>query len=188
MPATLTEGQFLQLELERLKNRKSNVDNAILAQNRQIDLNESYRKRYAKYVQILFVLIFAYIGYLAIITIQNMFPDIPSMVFDGLLLLLIVIVAYYIFYAVMELITRSNMNYDELGSVDTTTPNNSDPNALRNAGKLAQSNTASGVCVGQECCPASYKWDSATNRCVQIQTFTNMDAVAPYESAGYSLY
>lgn len=171
------ENTFLQYENNRLQQKYTNATNAVQSQERLSQLNDSYRKRYAKYIEIFTTLIVAFLFYLGISALQKAVPAIPEMAIDGLTLLIILYVAYYLFYAIMELMSRSEMNYDELDLpplADHTTVSSNDQNNLVKSGQLGllAALTASGECIGQECCPGGYTYDTTTNKCVLTASAT----------------
>ena len=150
-----TQAYFVDKETERLQAKKNQVDDAISSQKRLSQLNDSYRKRYAKYIELFVVLIFSFIAYLGINMIQQNFTQIPSVVFDVIFLIILVLVAYYLYFAAIELLTRSELNYDELYLPPLSDPSGVDVytlNSLKNAGALSQTTTAGANCVGAACC------------------------------------
>jgi hypothetical protein len=77
-----TATDFYKDELNRLEAKQKNANNILNSQERLAKLNDSYRKRYAKYVQMLMVLILAYIVYLGMILLQKQIPSFPEVVVD----------------------------------------------------------------------------------------------------------
>lgn len=180
-----TVSDFYNEEVERLKQKQQTADEITNSNERLAALNDSYRKRYAKYVQILMVLIIAYAIYLAVVLLQKQFPVIPLVVVDITIVVLIFLVAFYLFNAAWELYTRSLINYDEmdLPSYDSS---GVDVQELAKKGQVfvdvnAKGNTA---CVGAECCPSFY--NSATNTCDLTKTpFTTIEEsnkIVPFDS------
>jgi hypothetical protein len=170
-----TANDFYKDEMNRLQEKQQNADSITNSQVRLAELNDSYRKRYAKYVQILMVLILAYGIYLAMILLQKMIPVIPQMVVDVITVVLIFLVAFYLFNAGWELYSRSVLNYDEL-DLPSYDSSGVDVSNLAEKGQIFdfQGNTMSfglGVCMGQSCCPEdTHTYDSTTNKCVLKST------------------
>jgi hypothetical protein len=166
MSGSYTADQFYQNEIARLSAKQNQATNLSVSQKRLSLLNDSYRKRYAKYVQILMVLVLAYIAYLGMSLLQKAVPKIQSMVFDIFLIALIFLVAFYLYSSFTSLSSRNNTNYDELNIQSIHDGSGVDTSSLLAAGKLAPNTLVSDVCVGQECCPTGYTWDQTTNKCV----------------------
>lgn len=155
---------FYNQELDRLKSKQSNANDIINSQKRLADLNDSYRKRYAKYVQILMVLLLAFGIYLAVITLQSKFPTIPQIAVDVVTIVLIFLVVLYLFNAVWELYSRSLLNYDEL-DIPAYDASGIDIEKLKDEGQVFGS-LGYNMCIGQDCCPEDFIYDQSTNRCI----------------------
>lgn len=189
----LTDASYIQLESDRLAKKLQNINSEVSAQSRASVLTDSYRKRFSNYLIVLVILIFAFIGYLGINKAQESFPQIPSMVFDGLFLVIILIVAYYVYYTLTDLAIRSNMNYDE---VDLPPPKGVSigVNPLLDANNKAHEKgditgqVSQGVadCSGTVCCGPGTSWDPNTNFCLPIQTFTTIDESNKLLSSSHS--
>jgi hypothetical protein len=160
-----TATNFYNDELNRLHKKQQNADEILNAQERLALLNDSYRKRYAKYVQMLMVLVCSILVYLGIILLQKQFPAIPQVAIDILTIILMFLVIFYLFMAVSELYSRSLLNYDELDlpSYDASGIDISD---LASKGQIFDYQSKGNVCIGAECCPQSMNYDSAQNICV----------------------
>jgi len=188
MPYTAT--QFYEDELNRLNAKNENAKSILNSQDRLAKLNDSYRKRYAKYVEILVVLIIAYTLRLGIVLLRKYFPAIPLLVVDIVTTLLIFAVSYYLFNVSWELRTRSNINYDEieLPSYDSSGVNVSD---IDEKGRVSGSGNSLDTCIGEQCCPGNFdnteqicKIPAATTQTPaqtttpQLANFTTLDHVA----------
>ena len=177
------DAEFVRDEILRLNKKRQNVDAAVAAQDRLLGLNDSYRKRYTKYIEILVMLVFAGLAYLGIVMAQKQFTVVPAAVFDAVMLILLLYVAYYLFYAVIELMTRSAMNYDELELPPLYDASGSsvDYDKLKNEGKLGEMTAATGICQGQECCSDGLTWDSIRGQCIipPESGFTTLDQAFP---------
>jgi hypothetical protein len=165
MSGSYTADQFYKDELARLEAKQGQVSRLSSSQQRLTLLNDSYRKRYAKYVQILMVLVLAYIVYLGMTLLQKSVPGIPVIVFDIGIVLLIFLVVYYLFFAFATLYSRNNTNYDELDIPSLEDGSGVDAAGL-DSGKLAPNTLVGEVCVGESCCPDGYDWNQTENKCV----------------------
>ena len=186
-----TATNFYNDELCRLEAKQQNTDSILSSQERLAMLNDSYRKRYAKYVQILMVLVSAVAFYLAISFLQKTFPAIPQVVVDIITIVLMFAVILYLFSASFELNSRSLLNYDELDlpAYDASGVNVAD---LADKGQIFkfQGNTSS-MCVGSECCPTGSAYDSDTDKCVFNVPATSAPSIilsgnATTSSAGFT--
>ena len=174
--------QYITDESNRLNSKLASVNDAYNAQMRNAVLNDSYRKRYSKYVEIVTILILATIAYLAISYAQSMFPSLPSAVFDSLTIIVVALVVLYLLFAFFELYTRSNMNYDELDippqDVSGVTVNSS---PIGNAVAAATTANNGLVCTGPACCEDSTSWDDSLKKCVSKTAFTTIDQAYEYK-------
>lgn len=177
----LTDTTYIRSESERLAKKLQNINSEVSAQTRASQLTDSYRKRFSNYLIVLVILIFAFIGYLGINKAQENFPQIPSVVFDGLFLVIILIVVYYVYYTLTDLAIRSNMNYDE---VDLPPPKGVsigvNPLAINNKAQAkgditGQVSGGTVDCSGTLCCGPGTTWDTGTNFCLPIQGFTTLE-------------
>ena len=178
-----TAKNFYESELKRLEDKNANATTILSSKERVALLNDSYRKRYSKYVEILVVLIVAFLIYLGVAAIQTAFPIIPAVAVDALTAILIAGVLYYVVNVWYELYTRSQLNYDEL---DLPAHNESEEiDAATLAAKKGILSEKGNTCVGQACCPAGFTWDQETNKCkettkvtattTETSTFTTME-------------
>jgi hypothetical protein len=178
-PSQFTANDFYNDELKRLNAKQQNANSILNSQERLAALNDSYRKRYAKYVQILMVLVLAYGVYLAMILAQKMFPAIPQIAVDGVIILLIFLVSIYLFSASWELYTRSVLNYDEL-EISAYDASGVDVSRLAEEGQIFNSPGSGGSkCIGEACCEDPTKYDSTTNKCKDSFTtleYTKLDS------------
>jgi hypothetical protein len=169
-----TATQFYEDELNRLNAKNENAKSILNSQDRLAKLNDSYRKRYAKYVEILVVLIIAYTLRLGIILLRKYFPTIPLLVVDIVTTLLIFAVSYYLFNAFWELNTRSNINYDEIEipAYDSSGVNVSD---IDENGRVSGSGNSLDTCIGEQCCPG--RFDTENQICNNIPAATTQPPV-----------
>ena len=158
-----TATNFYNDELTRLQEKQQNTNLILNSQERLALLNDSYRKRYAKYVQILMVLVLAVLVYLGAVLLQKQFPFIPQVAVDIVIVILIFLVAFYLFFSFNDLYSRSLLNYDEL-DLHAYDASGIDISNLAAKGQVFDFQGVSGnVCVGAECCPETY--NPNTNNC-----------------------
>jgi hypothetical protein len=172
---------YITDESNRLDSKLKSVDAAYNAQMRNAVLNDSYRKRYAKYVEIVTILILAVIAYLAISYLQSKFPSLPAALFDGLTIIILSLVVLYLLFSFFELYTRSNMNYDEI-DLPPLDVSGVTMNTQGNTVSAARTANNGLVCTGEECCtPGQTKWDTAQQKCVSVIAFTTLDQAYEYK-------
>ena len=158
-----TATNFYNDELTRLQEKQQNTNLILNSQERLALLNDSYRKRYAKYVQILMVLVLAVLVYLGAVLLQKQFPFIPQVAVDIVIVILIFLVAFYLFFSFNDLYSRSLLNYDEL-DLHAYDASGIDISNLAAKGQVFDFQGVSGnVCVGAACCPETYNYN--TNNC-----------------------
>ena len=179
-----TVSSFYNGEVRRLQEKQQSADEITHSNERLAALNDSYRKRYAKYVQMLMVLVSAFAIYLAVVLLQKLFPVIPQVAIDIVTIVLIFLVAFYLFNAGMELYSRSLINYDEL-DLPAYDSSGVDVTNLAKKGQVF-AGVNGNVCVGEECCPNFY--DKNTNTCsltsglAGFTTIEDMNNTVPFDS------
>ena len=104
----------LTYEYTRLQTKKSEVDTAISAQKRAIQLNASYQKRFSRYTTLMILLSIGLVAYLGIVALRKAFPGMPEWYTDVFIALVMVVIAIYGLSILVEINTRSVLNYDEL--------------------------------------------------------------------------
>jgi len=158
--------QYVEQEASRLLDQKKQLDGIVNAQKRQLELNESYRKRYAKYIEMIIIVILTVLFYLAINVFQGLLPFIPSIVFNVAFVIISALFVVYMMNAMTELASRSTTNYDEIALPVKTPDSQTDKNASVTSGKISDLVAGQDSCIGQECCADGTVWDEATKRCV----------------------
>jgi hypothetical protein len=160
---------ILETENDRLTDKKKSIDNAISGQRRILQLNDSYRKRYAAYTRLILAIVFTLVVLFLVNLLKKRFPIIPDSV---VMLLYIIIVSAYIIYAILlvaDINRRDRTNFDEL---DLNGPSVIDPAAIKKQSeKAAQSGDLLGYlningCVGSYCCGPTTKYSATYSRCM----------------------
>jgi len=160
---------ILETENDRLNSKKTNIDNAISGQRRILQLNDSYRKRYAAYTRLILAIVFTLVVLFLVNLLKKRFSIIPDSV---VMLLYIIIVSAYIIYAILlvtDINRRDRTNFDEL---DLNGPSVIDPAAIKKqAEKAAKSGDLLGSiningCIGSYCCGPTTKYSAKYSRCM----------------------
>jgi len=184
---------ILNNEQQRLNQKKESIESAIMTQQRMIQLNESYQKRYAYTTKIIIVITIILILILALSFVSNYFPFIPSFVILTLNIIIITIGIIYVARSYMDFSRRSNMNFDEI-KIDNDPTSLSTPGALGPVASPAQSlfsmaSNEFNTCFGSQCCSPGTSWDSAKAQCVTIKdvsseksAFTTIAGATPLEA------
>ena len=169
---------ILDTEYQYTKSKSDSIQNAARMSHRSAELNDNFKKRYSKYTLIVILLIVAVVGHLSIIALAKAFPVFPSLVFDMLSIVLILSCVIYAIYIFIEITNRSQMDYDEL-YIPTTIELENNPmtpasfqseyekgqlSSFLKSTNYAQSDT--NECIGAECCPDGFLYNSAVNKCV----------------------
>jgi hypothetical protein len=187
--SSISLSEILTRERNRLSEKKANIDTTLAAQGRLMTLNDSYRKRYSRYTQMIAVFVFATIGFLIVSALPRVAPFIPKLVVDVLSLAVVLIAAYMIFTMYMEINSRSNTNYDELDippSVDvsgnlTSLDLGQKETTEWSMGDISEllAKYSINTCFGGDCCPDGYIYNAAQNKCVEAATAGGAAASPP---------
>lgn len=172
---------IVKTEKQRLDNKKQFVDQALVSQQRALQLNDSYRQKYSYYTRLTMFIVLFLIIFIALNMLSKSLPFIPSLVFDILYFFLFLTMVFVIYFVYLDIVWRDNMNFNELGF---TPPRTDSPEEIQR--KIAESSKVGDLlgtlnvvgCVGQSCCNPNYtKWDPGNAMCTGIdaQGFTTMD-------------
>ena len=101
-------------EYSRLSTKKLEVDTAIAGQQRAVLLNESYKKRFSRYTQMVMIISFTILLYLGILVLKKVLPVIPGWILDVLFGLILCVAVLYCISIIQEISVRNVTNYDEL--------------------------------------------------------------------------
>jgi hypothetical protein len=176
--------RIVQKETDRLNMKKNSIDGALDGQKRMLELNESYRKRYAAYTTIVITIVVVLSLFAGVTWLGNAFPIIPSIVVDIISIILFSGGIVYIAVVYNGILNRDKMNYDRLDL--------SPPKELSTITAGGGTNAGLGdfdiglTCVGEQCCTKNVtKYDETTNKCIPIKApFTLMSGA--YKGAGPS--
>jgi hypothetical protein len=156
---------ILQNEYSRLEQKKQNITTAVQGQQRVLELNNSYQKRYTAYTNIMIAVVATLLIYLVINYLDNNVPIFPKVILYVLTIVLFSVAIIYISWVSIDIMRRDNINFDELalarpqtdpsGNVIATNMTNQTFNPLGYYG-----------CIGQACCAPGTTWDSISGGCV----------------------
>lgn len=170
-------------ENERLNQKKIGVDDAITSQRRLIELNESYRKKSAQYINMLLVIVIVALIYLVLVLLRRNFPIIPKMVFNILIAILFAVGLLLLISISYKMKKRDEMNFDKLAFVP---PPDSSGN-IYTSGNVSSSGSYlampdfSAYCNNGNCCSEGTVWNPEKSVCVSIDlsAFTLLSEAYP---------
>ena len=151
-------------ETQRLADKKNNIDQALQGQNRMIALNDSYVKKYAKYNQIVMVIVLIILAILGAILIQSYLPMVPSFIGDLIMILAVAVGGIVIYLLYMNIQARDSLYFDKLNIPSPTIKDLSDNAA--SSRDLSGNLFGLGYCVGQDCCSEPSKFINSLGKCV----------------------
>lgn len=106
---------ILNTENDRLNNIKTNISSAITGQQRIIQLNNSYSKKYKAYTNIIMLVVIAIIIYVCFILLYKAFPlIIPKTLIYFLIIGSLSCIFIYIIILYNQILNRDSVNFDEL--------------------------------------------------------------------------
>ena len=153
------------LENERLRDKKRNIDDALQGQNRMISLNDSYVKKYAKYNQIVIIVVLVALVILGAFLLPKYLFFIPSFIWDLIIILAVAIGGIYIFRIYLEIQARDPLYFDKLNIPGPPTKDLS-ANALDLSLNSMQTNWLNGMCIGQDCCTDPAQFINSVGKCM----------------------
>lgn len=156
--------KLVKKEKQRLDHKQEQIDEAKESQSRMLNLNDSYRKKYAAYLKIIIVLTIV----LVVVWIFRLLPDyltfIPSIIFDIVIIIALFLGFVIMYFQYQEIQTHNPLNYDELNyagpefkliGIPTGTPT---PTPGSGFGPFG--------CIGPQCCGPNTTWDEEKAVCI----------------------
>jgi hypothetical protein len=165
-------GSIIDIERNRLEQKKQSIDNALIGKQRAISLNESYRMRQSQYMKMKIVVVIVLAIFIGTTILSRRYPIVPPFVISLINVIVILGGGIYCLLLYGSISSRSMMNYDELELKGPTVLSGSEVDANRIAagktGDLLGSINLFG-CVGPKCCTdGDTMWDEATSKCVPM--------------------
>ena len=191
---------ILDTENDRLDSKKANIDNAISGQKRLIQLNDTYRKRYSAYNNLVLIIVLALIIIIALIFFNKIFPFIPEFVYTLLYIIILSGTAIYCLFVISDIQKRDKFDYDKRTRPAPATPDELKKNAEKaaKAGDLLASIDSTSGCRSEGCCATGTIYDPSLKKCVIAFTTLNqaysqepelrkpVEPYTPNEFDGYS--
>jgi len=157
---------ILEREKNRLDARKRLIDNASNTQDHINQLNDSARKRFSAYNNIIIVLVITFGIYYLLSSLYSY--GISSVLLDSLIVIVFVIGIIISLYYYADISSRDNMDFDRIKLADPQrkTAEQQRQDTLK---EFASGNLMGGngnQCVGAQCCPSGSIFNIALNKCV----------------------
>ena len=170
---------ILDREKNRLAQKSDSIDIASQGQNRLIQLNTNYKKRYEAYNAIILTVVIALALFAGLVALRSV-PFIPAVALNVASVVLLAATVIYCARRYASIVTRDSIYFDE---IDTNS------NLLKGTGSIVQDLCGNGIktsgagltfgmgsCLGQSCCSGNTFWDSAASVCVpNIDCSTSSD-------------
>ena len=176
------DGAFIA-EKNRLDQKKQLIDKAEFSQNRQQELNDSYRKRYMYYNYIGVVVVITLLVYLALVMLKYFIPIIPDAIIDIATMFIFAFIIIFVVYNLIKIYSRDKLNFDKINNDNANIISASELEKQRQ--RDISSGNLSGIagaaigasCIGAACCSTGTYWDSGNLVCMPgnvISTFTSI--------------
>ena len=184
----------LKQEYNYLNTREAEIKQDIEMGERMMQLNDSNRKKYYAYINIIMVWVSAIILILIFVYL-NRFFGVPFKFFFALIVTGAIIWSAYLLYQIQK---RDPTDFDKLrlngpkissspGSINTTSTGSKNITPTPTTTLSNNSN----VCVGQDCCPDGYNYNSEPghNKCEQFTTIEQATTNGEYstEQEGFTV-
>jgi len=181
-------------ENTRINAQATSLKNAVQGQQRIINLNDSYRKRYGQYLKIAIAITVILLLVWIFKVIESRFPDaIPSFIYDLLTIVVVSLGLIYCYLVYSVIGTRDPLNYDQLrlapppnASKGIATTGNAAPNSNKSTsgGDLLS-------CSEQSCCSTGTTWNTSIGKCVQgfttlAEVSSRVEPMTPFEYTDYA--
>jgi hypothetical protein len=189
---------IIDIEKDRLEQKKQSVDNALVGKQRAIGLNEAYRMRQSQYMKMKIVVVIVLAIFIGTTLLSRRYPIIPPFVITLINIIVIFGGSIYCLLIYASITSRSMMNYDELDLKGPTVLSGSEVDANQiaagKAGDLLGTINPAG-CAGAECCDIDTIWDITTSKCIPNcatgntwNTTTKQCEIASADPAGSDLF
>jgi hypothetical protein len=174
---------IIQTEKQRLDKKKTGIDNAYATQQRLIQLNESYREKNMKYIDILIVIIISIVIYLALLMTSRYLSFIPAGIINLLTALLFSISFIIICVIIARINARDNMNFQKLLFVPPPIQSGNVYGSVSGNVSMFGANLFD-ECTGSSCCGNGTTWNETYGNCVVTSGFTLMGGFDGNNSCG----
>jgi len=167
---------IVDTERQRLVDKKESVDRILFGQKRAVGLNDGQRSRQKAYTYVIIVFIITLGAFILIYMLSTFFPMVPQFVFDLASIIVFCTGAYVIGTTLIDINSRSKMNYDELDLNTLTIPpkgNTIASSTDNGTGSLYDLFSEPGFCYLGDCCGKGTTWDKVNYMCVPGNTLVS---------------
>lgn len=175
----------INIELNRLREKKQSIDNALIGKQRAVALNDSYRSKLSMMTNIKVTVVITLAICILLVLLGRRYPEFPSIIITLLILIVLAVGVIYSLFLYSIMSSRSKLNYNELdlGGPKVLTPEEEKAAQLRasKAGDLLGTIKPEG-CVGSECCSEGTSWDENLSKCRPYNEGENADTQTPATS------
>lgn len=166
-----TVKDIVDIEKDRLLEKKQTIDNALVGKQREIALNDSYQQKQAEYNKIKLAWVIALAISVLSIVLKNNLIFIPSFIFNIITIIVLFVASLYSINIYIEIYRREKINFNKL---DLPEPAERTKKELEDAAKAAGREEGGDLlggmnlygCVGSYCCNEGTKWNNDIFKCV----------------------
>ena len=169
MPTTIAE--ILNVEVDRLNNRKFAIDNAEEERKRIVHFNKSGIERKQAYNNLYLIIVITLVVLLGIKLLYQV-EFIPGAILDILMVVVASAGLIYCLWIYTDIISRSNMDFSQI-EFDREAPKSQEQKDKEELDRVKSGDLLAigaagnaGKCVGQACCPADSTYNTTFNICV----------------------
>jgi hypothetical protein len=174
---------IVDTERQRLIDKKESVDRILFGQKRAVGLNDGQRSRQKAYTYVIMVFIITLGAFILIYILSTFFPFVPQFVFDLASIIVFCAGAYFIGTTLVDINSRSKMNYDQLDLTAITSPVSGNILASsttdNGTGDLRNLFSTPDFCYLGDCCGSGTMWDTKRKICVagnsNVSGFTSIN-------------
>lgn len=130
------------------------LDTANTQQQRLINMNRSYSKRYEHFNKITYSIILATLIIIGLIYEQKLLGFIPEWIHTLLYVIIIAVCGIYIMFTLVDVYSRQDMDFDKIKQKAPIGANGNDGESGGN--NKNENDITPNTCVGSECCPDYY--------------------------------
>ena len=131
---------------------------------RLVEINNYYGEKYSDHSKIMKIVIFTLIPVI-ILAILNKKGILPNTIYYALIIIISAIGGYYFWIRLASIISRDNMNYQEYDWYFDSSTAPGIPSVSSTKSDPWANNSASAICVGQNCCAPGQTWIQSLNKC-----------------------
>ena len=176
-------------ERSRLNDKKTQIDTALIGQQRIVSLNDSYRQRYSQYVNVIIVIVVTLALIITINIISKIFTMIPSLIFDLLIIVILSAGIYLCYTIIININSRSKIDFNKLDlqppKVLTADEIAAAKNTASKSGNLLGTVNLNG-CVGPVCCGTGTTWNDELAICKPSATQASATQASGSGAQGFS--